>query len=105
MSAPSSTDVDAVVGDHRGRGALRQRGGNEVVAVEALARERHEEIAREELAAVGRHAREAHVGADGAAVDDARGGRGVHHAALQVASAASASCASENGVRLPCNSW
>ena len=59
------------------------RDADEIVAVEALALERDEEIARRERARVGRHAREAHVLADEAAVHRAGGRRRVHHALPQ----------------------
>jgi hypothetical protein len=96
---------DAIVGHQRGGRALRQRGRHEVVPVEALAAQRDEEIAGTQAAAVGGHAQEARVGSDGAAGHDAGGGHGVHHAALQSASAACASRASSNGVRAPLRSW
>ena len=59
------------------------RNADEIVAVEALALERDEEIARRERARVGRHAREAHVLADEAAVHRAGGRRRIHHALPQ----------------------
>ncbi len=97
--------VRARFGDQRRRRAALEGRGDEVVAVEAFARERDEEIAALQHAGVGRHARERHARADQAGAEDARCGGGVHHGRSIAASAASTSRASENGVRTPPASW
>ncbi len=82
------------------------RGGrHEVVAVEVLALQRDEEIARAQRAAVRRHPLEAHVAADEAAFQDAGSSCRIHHALPHIASAVAATAASANGVRTRSRSW
>ncbi len=93
--------VGAIGGDQRGNGAALESCGDEVVAVEALAGKRDEEVAVLQRAGVGGDAREAHRIADDAAGDRARGGGGVHHASPRRFKAASAVSTSEKCVRTP----
>ena len=95
----------AIRRDQRRHGTLRERGGDEVVTVEALAFQRDEEIARFERAAVGDDAPERDVVADQLSIHGSRGGFGIHHAALHADNAAADSTASEKGIRTPWDSW
>ncbi len=71
---------DPILGHERGGRSVLERCLHEIVSVEAFAFDRDEEVARNERARVGRHARKAHVPTQHPAVHGARGGRRVHHA-------------------------
>src|SRR4029077_20095509 len=94
-----------MVGDECRGGPGGERSVDVVVAVEALAGERHEEIARRDRTTIRRDPRKDDGGPEGTTGDGARGSDRIHHAALHAASAAAASAASENGARTPCASW
>ena len=95
----------AIGGDQRRDGAALERCGDEIMAVEALAFERHEQIPGRKRAGVGGHALETHVAADDASVHGPGGGRRIHHAPLHAASTASTTRASEKWWRTPFFSW
>ena len=103
-SAPARGTSAARRRDDQRRGrALRQRRGDEVVAVEALAGSATNRSPGAQLAAVGRHAQEAHVGADGTAGDGrARPSPCPSCGAPAARARRPLRVASENGVRLPC---
>ena len=77
----------AVSGDDRRDGAALERLGHEIVAVEALALERDEEITGLERARIGADAIEGNAGSGKRAADCASGNCGVHHRPLRTARA------------------
>ena len=87
--------------DHRRCGAARGSLREELVPVEALAAQRHEELPRAQLAAVRRYALERRVAARGARAEQRRCFPQRHHAPPLFASAARATAMSENGTRRP----
>ena len=84
--------------DHRRRGLRRRHCLQKIVAVEALAAQRDEEIARLDRAAVGRHAGEQRVGPAAAGAERGRGLGQPHHPFL-LAFALSASSLFDNALR------
>ncbi len=91
--------------DHRGRRAGSRDRGDELVAVELLAAQRHEQVALADRAAVGRHAGKFTVRAGGRSTQHPCRFGDAHHRWLQAAIDCSATTTSENGWRLPAISW
>ena len=90
--------------EHNGGGPGGGRRLEELVAVEALAAQRDEEIAFLDAAAIGRHAGEKRVAPAGAPAQR-RGGLGEAHHPVLRASAARACSSSEKCSRRPAISW
>ena len=90
--------------DDRRRGAAVEGPPDEVVTVETLALEGHEEFALPKPARISRHSAETHICAGEPGANGARCSRGVHHGALHATSTRVACSASRNGVRTPARS-
>ncbi|EXI77992.1 MAG: hypothetical protein AW12_03079 [Candidatus Accumulibacter sp. BA-94] len=98
--------IGAVCRHHRGSGATRHRRGEVVVAVEMLAAQGDEQLARGNCPTVGRHAAEGHIPAGELAGRRTCSRHEIHHdrhsaTSRRAASAAAAFATSENGRRTP----